>query len=197
MATSALLCLRWDQIAGARQGRTGSAEKLWRCARAKQALASSPARGPGQDQEDYSLRGRQLEDKRDAGTARAGERAHLVRGPPRYPKAVTGQFRKRIKRGRGIPGCDQVAVVDLAVQRSRRLPDTQPPLPAAMADHISCQLVHGQDHFPGPFIRQSRPTGQNQHFSSQNVQRDRAEHKVKEQRDAIRRNFFYPAVIDH
>jgi len=29
------------------------------------------------------------------------------------------------------------------------------------------------------------------------VQRDRAEHKVKEQRDAIRRSFFYPSVIDH
>ena len=46
MATSALLCLHWDQIAGARQGRTGSAEILWRCARAKETLASSPARGP-------------------------------------------------------------------------------------------------------------------------------------------------------
>ena len=57
--------------------------------------------------------------------------------------------------------------------------------------------MHGQDHFPGPFIRQSRLTGQNQHFSSQNAQRDRTEHKVKEQRDAIPRHFFYRAVIDH
>ena len=81
MATALLLCLHWDQIAGARQGRAGSAawrlrlrrkrlpigylggvlaraasliaapyaEELWRCARAREALASSPARGPGQD----------------------------------------------------------------------------------------------------------------------------------------------------
>ena len=114
-----------------------------------------------------------------------------------YPKAVTGQFRRWVQRGRGIRGCDQVAVVDLAVQCSRRLPDPQPSLPAAVADHISRQLVHSQDHFPGPFIRQSRLTGQNQHFSSQNAQRDRAEHKVKEQRDAIPGHFSYQAVIDH
>jgi hypothetical protein len=35
MATSALLCLHWDQIAGARQAQAGSAEKLSRCARAR------------------------------------------------------------------------------------------------------------------------------------------------------------------
>ena len=63
-----------------------------------------------------SLRGGQLEDKRDAGTARAGERPHLVRGPARYPQAVTGQLRKRSQQGRRIGGCDQVAVVDLAMQ---------------------------------------------------------------------------------
>jgi hypothetical protein len=63
-----------------------------------------------------SLCSGQLEDKRDAGTARAGERLHLVRDPPHYPQAVTGQFRKRIQQGRGIRGCDQVAIVDLAVQ---------------------------------------------------------------------------------
>ena len=95
-----------------------------------------------------SLRGGQLEDKRDAGTARAGERLHLVRDPPRYPKAVTGQFRKWVQQGRGIRGCDQVAVVDLAVQCPRQMPDPQSPLPAAMADHIGRQLVNGQDHIP-------------------------------------------------
>ena len=86
----------------------------------QEALASSPARQARPGLGGLLTGGRQLEDKRDAGTARAGERPHLVRGPPRYPKAVTERFRKRIKRGRGIRGCDQVAVVDLAVQCSRR-----------------------------------------------------------------------------
>src|SRR6266576_1504388 len=99
-----------------------------------------------------SLRGGQLEDKRDAGTARVGERLHLVRGPPHYPQAVTGQLRKRIQQGRGIRGCDQVAIVDLAV-------------------HIRRQLVKGQDHISGPVIRQSRLTGKSQHFGSQDIQR--------------------------
>ena len=79
-----------------------------------------------------SLCGGQLEDKRDAGTARAGERLHLVRDSPRYPQAVTGQFRKRIQQGRGIRGCDQVAIVDLAVQCPRQLPYSQSSHPAAM-----------------------------------------------------------------
>lgn len=35
----------------------------------------------------------QLEDKRDAGTARAGDRLHLVREPPCHPQAMTGQLR--------------------------------------------------------------------------------------------------------
>ena len=88
-----------------------------------------------------SLRGGQLEDKRDAGTARAGERLHLVRDPPRYPKAVTGQFRKWVQQGRGIRGCDQVAVVDLAVQCPRQMPDPQSPLPAAMAEKPDSQEI--------------------------------------------------------
>jgi hypothetical protein len=118
-----------------------------------------------------SLRSGQLEDKRDADTARAGERLHLVRDPPHYPQAVTGQFRKRIQQGRGIRGYDQVAIVDLAVQCPRQLPYPQSSLPAAMADHIGRQLVNGQDHIPGPVIRQSRLTGKSQHFGSQDIQR--------------------------
>lgn len=88
-----------------------------------------------------------------------------------YPKAVTGQFRRWVQRDRGIRGCDQVAVVDLAVQCPRQMPDPQSPLPAAMADHIGRQLVNGQDHIPGPVIRQSRLTGKSQHFGSQDIQR--------------------------
>ncbi len=118
-----------------------------------------------------SLRGGQLEDKRDAGTARAGECLHLVRDPPHDPQAVTGQFRKRIQQGRGIRGCDQVAIVDLAMQCPRQLPYSQSSLPAAMADHIGRQLVNGQGHIPGPVIRQSRLTGKSQHFGSQDIQR--------------------------
>ena len=57
--------------------------------------------------------------------------------------------------------------------------------------------MHGQDHFPGPVIGQSRLTGQNQHFGAQNVQHGRAEHQVKEQRDAIPGHFFYRAVTGH
>jgi hypothetical protein len=118
-----------------------------------------------------SLRGGQLEGKRDAGTARAGERLHLVRDPPHYSQAVTRPFRKRIQQGRGIRGCDQVAIVDPAVQGPRQLPYSQSSLPAAMADHIGRQLVNGQDHIPGPVIRQSRLTGKSQHFGSQDIQR--------------------------
>ncbi len=88
-----------------------------------------------------------------------------------YPKAVTGQFRRWVQRGRRIRGCDQVAVVDLAVQCPRQMPDPQSPLPAAMADHIGRQLVNGQDHIPGPVIRQSRLTGKSQRFGSQDIQR--------------------------
>jgi hypothetical protein len=40
-----------------------------------------------------------------------------------------------------------------------------------MADYISRQLVNGQDHIPGPVIRQSRLTGKSQHFGSQDIQR--------------------------
>ena len=88
-----------------------------------------------------------------------------------YPKAVTGQFRRWVQRGRRIRGCDQVAVVDLAVQCPRQMPDSQSPLPAAMADRIGRQLVNGQDHIPGPVIRQSRLTGKSQRFGSQDIQR--------------------------
>jgi len=110
---------------------------------------------------------------------------------------MTGHFRKRIKRGGRIRGCDQVAIVDLAVQCSRGLPDPQPSLTAAVADHVGRQLVHGQDRVPGPAIRQSRLPGQNQHFRPQNGQRGRAEHKVEELRDTIAGYSFYLAVTGH
>jgi hypothetical protein len=42
--------------------------------------------------------------------------------------------------------------------------------------------VNGQDHLPGPVIRQSRPTGKSQHFGSQDKQRPGVERQVKEQR---------------
>ena len=84
---------------------------------------------------------------------------------------MTGQFRKRIQQSRGIRGCDQVAIVDLAVQCPRQLPYSQSSLPAAMADYIGRQFVNGQGHIPGPVIRQSRLTGKSQHFGSQDIQR--------------------------
>ena len=71
--------------------------------------------------------------------------------------------------------------------------DPQPSLAAAVTDRIGRQLVHGQDHFPGPVIGQSPPDWPNQHFGAQNVQHGRAEHQVKEQRDAIPGHFFYRA----
>ena len=92
-----------------------------------------------------SLCGGQLEDKRDAGTARAGERLHLVRDSPRYPQAVTGQLRKRIKQGRGICGCDQVAVVDLALQYPSQMHTRSRPFPR-----------HGRPHWP-PARERPRP----------------------------------------
>jgi hypothetical protein len=144
-----------------------------------------------------SLCGGQLEDKRDAGTARAGERLHLVRDSPRYPQAVTGQLRKRIKQGRGICGCDQVAVVDLALQYPSQMPYPQSPLPSAMADHIGRQLVNGQDHIPGPVIRESRLTGKSQHFGSQDIQGAGVERQVKERRGIAPSRVTYRTVTGH
>ena len=144
-----------------------------------------------------SLCGGRLEDKRDAGTARAGERLHLVRDSPRYPQAVTGQLRKRIKQGRGICGRDQVAVVDLALQYPSQMPYPQSPLPSAMADHIGRQLVNGQDHIPGPVIRESRLTGKSQHFGSQDIQGAGVERQVKERRGIAPSRVTYRIVTGH
>jgi hypothetical protein len=46
----------------------------------------------------------------------------------------------------GIPGCWQIAVVNLATQRPGQLPYTQPSRPDAMADTVGRKLVNGEDH---------------------------------------------------
>ena len=110
---------------------------------------------------------------------------------------MAGQFRKWGQQGRGIRGCDQVAVVDLAVQCPRQMPDPQSPVPAAMADHIGRQLVNGQDHIPGPVISQSRLTGKSQHLGPHDMQRARVEHQVKKRRDIAPIRVTYRTVTGH
>src|SRR5437588_1457961 len=83
------------------------------------------------------LRGGQLEDKRDAGTARAGERLHLVRDPPRYPKAVAGQFRKWPARPRDPR---------MRSGRRRRPGSAVPPPDARPA--VARSRRHGRPHWP-------------------------------------------------
>ena len=43
--------------------------------------------------------------------------------------------------------------------------------------------MNGQDHIPGPVIRQSRLTGKSQHLGPHDIQRARVEHQVKKRRD--------------
>ena len=53
-----------------------------------------------------------------------------------------------------------------------------------MTDRVGRQLVHSQDHIPGPALGQPGPADLGPHLGSQDVQRARVEGQVKDRRDA-------------
>jgi len=141
---------------------------------------------------------RQIEGDRGPGADRTGQDLHLIGYLPHYRQAVARYGWPRVHQRQagsalrplgpavhvtnswpGRIAGRQRTIVNLAVQRSGTLPYPQPPCSRAVADGVGRQFVNGQDHIPGPALRQPRVTGPSLDLYPQCVQRAGIERQIK------------------
>jgi hypothetical protein len=128
----------------------------------------------------------------DAGSARAGQRLHLIGYLLDDPQTVAVLAGQRIHRGpvRGI------TVVNLAIQGTGQVPHPQPSRSAAMADGVRRQLVHSQNHVLGLAFRKPRVTDAGSYLCPHRMQRARIKPQIKDRWCAVGGYRCRPARID-
>jgi hypothetical protein len=158
-------------------------------------------------------RGATVKPDQDAGSARAGQRLHLIGYLLDDPQTVAVLAGQRIHRSpvRGAARLDdrdaivvtsrpgghrQITVVNLAIQGSGQVPYPQSSRSAAMADGVRRQLMHGQDHVLGSAFREPRATDAGSHLCPHRMQRARIKPQIKDRWCAVGGYRCRPVRID-